>query len=156
MEQNKEAISLLKVLSQGSTQKSRDLIKSYGKGDAMNYADLEVKLADLYRTAPDKVEIEKQFAAIHPHSEFIMKYMLPQAISNLEGEKNEDATVLVDENKSNCNGTSCPCKSSAEGKEEVKADKKDIPINTIHHTMIGAIAIVAIFGLFLHYSNKNK
>lgn len=150
---NKEAISLLKVLSQGATKQSRDLLKSHGKGDAINYVDLEGKLAELYRDAPDKVEIEKQFAAIHPHSEFIIKYMLPDAIAHFEGEKNTDAEVLINENKSNCTGGVCTCnKSSVVGEKEIKAEIK--PNNTMHLTIIGCVTIVAVFGLFLHYSKK--
>lgn len=148
---NKEAISLLKVLAQGSTDKSRALLKAHGKGDAMNYTDLEAKLADLYRSAPDKIEIEKEFVAIHPHTEFILKYNKPQppiieAGLPLDGKKEEE--------KASCEGTSCNChKSSADGKNQVEVQKVTVPHNN-ENVIIAAIAIVAVFGLFLHYSKR--
>ena len=147
---NKEAISLLKVLAQGSTDKARELLKSHGKGDAMNYADLEAKLAELYRTAPDKIEIEKEFVAIHPHTEFILKYNQPkptivESALPLDGEKEE---------KANCDGTSCPCKSSAEGKKEVEIQKVEVPKNNLPIITIGMVAIVGIFALYLHHNKR--
>ncbi len=144
---NKEAISLLKVLAQGSTDKSRALLKAHGKGDALNYTDLEAKLADLYRTAPDKIEIEKEFVNIHPHTEFILKYNQPKPL-NIEA--GLPLTDKKEETKANCCGD---CKSSADGAKEIDIQKVHVPPNNAN-VIIGVIGIVAVFGLFLHYSKK--
>ncbi len=142
----REAISLLRVLAQGSTDKARALIKAHGKGDAKDYADLEMKLAELYRTAPDKIEIEKEFVKIHPHTEFILKYNQPEHPIKIEA-------VATEEKKANCDGGTCSCgKSSVEGKAEVKID--EMPKQNNNNILIASIAIVAVFALYLHHTKN--
>ena len=143
----KEAISLLRVLAQGSTDKSRELVKAHGLGDAKSYSDLEEKLAQVYKNAPDKVEIEKEFVRIHPHTEFILKYNqpAPQIIEKIT------PIVGADEKKANCDG--CSLKSAADGKNEIQIDKMPVQVN---HTpmVIGAVAIVAVIALYLHHNKR--
>ena len=100
-----QEITLMTVLANEATGPSRKLLKKYGQPDAKNYQDLEVKLAQLYFNTKDKVELEKQLAAIHPHKNWILKNVQPviEEISNQE---------QVEEVKSNAIGDDmCPqCK----------------------------------------------
>ena len=68
--------TLLSVLSSGSTPEARKLLKGYTGEDAISEVDLEQKLANLYSTSNAKLDLEKEFALIHPHKEFIMKYCI--------------------------------------------------------------------------------
>ena len=74
----KKRITLLGVIANGSTSEARKLLKKYDEQDAVNHEDLEFKLTKLYSKAPDKIELEKELANIHPHKEFIMKYNSPK------------------------------------------------------------------------------
>lgn len=69
----KQDISLMTLLANEATKPARKLLKAYNKPDATDYEDLETKLAELYYSVPDKVQIEREFAAIHPHKEWILK-----------------------------------------------------------------------------------
>ena len=53
------------LLANESTSDSRKLLKKYNKADAINTADLEVKLAELYYSVPDKIVLEREMAEIH-------------------------------------------------------------------------------------------
>ena len=135
-EKEKPSISFLKVLAQGSSDKARDLLKKYGRGDAANYKDLEEKLAKLYQTHPDKIELEKEFIEIHPHKEFLKKYDTPMAdqystkIELKEPEQKSDKFNTKDGNGNNY-------------------------IAPILIVSIASVAIVGIVGLLLYY-HKNK
>jgi hypothetical protein len=97
-----QEITLMTVLANEATGPSRQLLKKYGQSDAKNYQDLEIKLAQLYFNTKDKVELEKQLAAIHPHKNWILKNVKPviEEISKQE---------QVEEVKSNaCGRCMCP------------------------------------------------
>jgi hypothetical protein len=70
--------TLLSVLANGSWDSARDLLKKHSGQDATDPKDLEVKLARVYALSPRKYEIEKEFASIHPHKDFILKYNTPK------------------------------------------------------------------------------
>ncbi len=61
------------LLAQEATENSRKLLKKYNMPDAKNYSDLEAKLAELYFATPDKLQLEKDIANIHPHKDWILK-----------------------------------------------------------------------------------
>ena len=52
------------------------MLKKYTGEDAFSENDLEDKLAKLYSTSNTKLDLEKEFAVIHPHKEFILKYCM--------------------------------------------------------------------------------
>ncbi len=135
--QPKPNIPLLELLAINATGPSRLLLKKHGKEDAKGYEDLRDKLADLYQSEKDKIAIEKEFAEIHPHKEFILKYLAPKV------------TVNVPEPTASCEGNpNCNCDktSSADGLKET-TDK----ITRDTNFMIAAVAIVGIVGLvFVH------
>jgi hypothetical protein len=72
--QKKKIDGLLSLLANESTEKSRGLLKKYNQPDAKNHMDLELKLANLYKTSADKKLMDKEFCEIHPHKDFILKY----------------------------------------------------------------------------------
>ena len=113
-------ITIMGLLAECSTDDAKRLLRKYGLPDAKNKQDLELKLATLYKKCDDKKQLEKDFAEIHPHKEFMKKYLLPAPIVKTEVVV-EDITpaqnVTVEstqmpEKVSNCDGTSCNCNSS--------------------------------------------
>lgn len=73
-----EYATLLSVLANASTDKARNLLKKHTGLKATDVKDLEIKLAKLYASSPSKIDLEKEFAEIHPHKEFILKYNKPK------------------------------------------------------------------------------
>lgn len=73
--------TLLSVLANGSWDSARELLKKHSGQDATDTKDLEVKLARVYALSPRKYEIEKEFADIHPHKDFILKYNQPKLLN---------------------------------------------------------------------------
>ena len=60
MEAKKKKIDgLLSLLANESTADSRRLLRKYGMDDAKNHRDLELKLAELYKNASDKIQMDK-------------------------------------------------------------------------------------------------
>jgi len=78
--QKKEYKTLLSVLANGSTDNARKLLKKHSGEDAKDTKDLELKLAKMYAYSPKKIDIEKEFAQIHPHKDFILKYLAPKPV----------------------------------------------------------------------------
>jgi len=70
-------ITIMGLLAECSTDDARKLLKKYGLPEARNTQELEFQLAKLYKTCDDKKQLERDFAEIHPHKEFLKKYLLP-------------------------------------------------------------------------------
>lgn len=85
--------TLLSVLANGSWDSASDLLKKHSGQDATDPKDLEVKLARVYALSPRKYEIEKEFASIHPHKDFILKYNTPKVEKIEEAPKSPLAEV---------------------------------------------------------------
>lgn len=96
----KKRITLLGVIANGSTSEARKLLKKYDQPDATNHEDLEYKLTKLYYNTPDKLQIEKELAEIHPHKEFILKYNAPEP-------KKEE--TIISEKFSTSQASGCRC-----------------------------------------------
>lgn len=138
----KPTIPLMELLAFNSSIPARKLLRKYGKEDAIGYKDLQLKLEDLYSSLQDKLELEKELAEIHPHKDFILKYLTPEpAITK----------ITVAEPQSACEGKpDCDCKkSSAEG---IVAPEPLKPFNT--DFLISSVAIVAIVGLVIYSTKK--
>jgi hypothetical protein len=165
----KKEISLLTLLANESTDGSRKILKKYNKSDAVNHKDLESKLAELYFSTVDKVELEKEMAKIHPHREWLIKYEVVKVEDDKkEPEKKEivlkeeikieqvTPDVKVIETKSKAEGDyECPClkklmelqeqKSNANGDE----DKKTKDNQTIL-AILGVVGIIAVLGVVIN------
>lgn len=147
-----QEITLMTVLANEATGPSRQLLKKYGQPDAKNYQDLEIKLAQLYFNTKDKVELEKQLAAIHPHKNWILKNVQPvlEEISKQE---------QIEEVKSNATGDNiCPqCNKKnreldflyAEGPQQpiAKSDLNMLIVPVVLLAMVGLTYIVVLKGI---------
>ena len=100
----KKDITLMTVLAYESTADAQKLLKKYGREPAKGYTDLEVKLANLYFDTPDKVQLEKELAEIHPHKKWLLDNITPlvtiekQEIS-IEAKPNEQSQKEIEELK---------------------------------------------------------
>jgi hypothetical protein len=112
-------ITIMGLLAECSTDDAKQLLKKYGLPDAKNKEDLELKLATLYKKCVDKKQLEKDFAEIHPHKEFMKKYLLsiPLAKEVVVEDLTPPTSLTVEsvatpEIVSNCDGKTCTCNSS--------------------------------------------
>lgn len=159
MEQQKKKIDgLLSLLANEATSDSRKLLVKYNKPDAKNTRDLELKLADLYKNADDKIEMDREFCNIHPHKNFIVKYtkitqpsetnvIAPHGVTLTEDKvKDILKSYINDGNFSNCEGNpNCSCnKSSFAGYNESFGTPIANNTNTIALTIVGIVAILGI------------
>lgn len=158
--------TLLSALAYGSPEDSQNLVIKYGGEKAKDYEELEFKLAQIYSKTPDKLEIEKEFASIHPHSKFILKYLSPkkennplepmsEKIINTSEGSNLVKNILVHDGYENADGQQnhcqcCKCNksSNADGVSTTTEQKK---INFDSLVLFGIIAIVGIVAI-----TKNK
>lgn len=148
----KEYKTLLSALAFGSTDEAQKILVENGLKEADSYEELEYNLAKLYSNAIDKIKIEKQFAEIHPHAKFILKYLSPKVEPKTEDEREvrqEDIQTMetettpptIVEMSSNASGKSdCGC-SSAEGTVQTQ--------HTIDYNALALVSIVAIVGLVI-------
>ena len=168
--------TLLSTLANGATSDSRRLLIAKTGKDARNTQDLTARLAKLYADSEDKIEIEKLFAAMHPHKDFILKYSAPKKVQEVK----ETTTIALPLNaieESNqakqgehahekyvhntalyrpaCQCHECNMKvlSSADGSSSSSTGSPD---KAHVYLIAGSIAIVAILGLIvIHKHGKH-
>ena len=131
------------LLANEATADSRKILKKYGKADAKSCGDLEVKLAELYYSAPDKKMLEKELADIHPHTKWILKNY-PQTTIKEQAEKD---ISNIEEGKAEVLSNACGC-SSFDGKlgaVETAAPATQRQFTPIDY--IGMISALAVIGL---------
>jgi len=160
----KPHIPLLELLAINNTQKARELLQKYGKEDALSYADLEDKLAQLYATSKDKVELEMSFAEIHPHKDFILKYLAPSKIqtkviipeNHASADANDDNDMS--EQQSSCEGNpNCNCnKKSSFDNNEAIVQRVPAQVRQLNSSeLVAIVGIVALVGFaYLHHSKQ--
>jgi hypothetical protein len=151
----KEYKTLLSALAFGSTDEAQKILSDNGIKESDSYEELEYNLAKLYSNATDKLAIEKQFAEIHPHAKFILKYLSPKTEVKKEKEvRQEDVQTMeteltppkIVEMSSNANGScGCGCTgacSSAEGTVAIQQNKID-------YNALALVSVVAIVGIVM-------
>lgn len=147
------------LLAECSTDQARNLLKKYGMPPAKNKAELELALANLYKTTDDKKQLEKDFAEIHPHKDFLKKYLTPRTTEKKEIKVEEvkaeqvtpttTTTAIMPEIQSNCNGNcSCGC-SNFSGADQLKMAEKTNNIDKDKIIVYGMFGIVSILALVL-------
>ena len=158
---NLQYATLLSVLAQGSTDGARSILKKYSGQDAKDLTDLEIKLANMYSNSPKKIDIEKDFADIHPHKDFILKYLSPKEVDKQVPMNNEAENKIVamatDSKTSSCEGNcNCGChKSNINGDySNVGGETQNSQTSRNQVYMLGFVSIVAIFGMALIYKQK--
>jgi hypothetical protein len=122
----KKEITLMTLLANEATADARKLLKKYKKADATDCADLEIKLAQLYFDTPDKIEIEKDLAEIHPHKNWLLKRtkaeeVKPEVVVDIQKTSSADAE---------CSDPNCP----VHGKCRSMSNADDIPTNPYYQT----------------------
>lgn len=141
------------LLANCSTDEARALLKKYGYPDAKNRSELEVQLAKLYKEADDKRQVEKDFAQIHPHKEFISRYIFSAPKETTTVETVEEISTLpipqsVSEVKSGMDESkSCACGcSNFEGTSNATGNSTVRPENDklIIYSMFGIVSILAL------------
>jgi hypothetical protein len=165
---NKREITLMTLLANEATADSRKLLKKYNVADAKNCADLEIKLAKLYFDTPDKLAIEKEFAEIHPHKNWVLKRTKVEEV---------EKPIVVEEPqiKSNADGG---CKCCCYGRRDIfdvsnfdnnmntnvskVQDNSDISLKAdynkmlIYQTIVPIIGLVAVVGFMAFLLKSNK
>jgi hypothetical protein len=145
----KEYKTLLSALAFGSTDEAQKILSENGMKEADTYEELEYNLAKLYSNATDKIKIEKQFAEIHPHSKFILKYLSPKVEPDAKEVRQEDIQTMetevtppkIVELTSNASG-GCGC-SGADGITTTPQQNK------IDYNALALVSIVAIVGIVM-------
>jgi hypothetical protein len=148
----KEYKSLLSALAYGSTDNAQKILLDSGEKKADSYEELEFKLAKLYSAATDKISLEKQFAEIHPHSKFILRYLCPPKKEeqkkevreeDIQTDKTELAPPTIVEMSSNASGE-CQCAACQANVNSSFGVNNNSKINL---QMLCLVSIVAIVGL---------
>lgn len=145
---HKKGEFLMSVLSNGSTDQALRLLKEKTGEIAENEKDLEYKLSKMYINSPDKMAIEKQLASIHPHKEFILKYLAPKIEKPTESNKIEEVNNIQEIQKM----------ASAEGalvSQPVMSDSNK-NIATIAIFTIGTIGMIGLVMTLAMMINNKK
>lgn len=139
---SKQYKTLISTLANGSTDEARALVIENTGSDAKNINDLQSKLASVWSNSTDKPKIEKAFAEIHPHKDFILKYVGPKEaapIKELAPVEPAPKVVTMDAHSS-AEGI-CNTEKMTGFSGTVESPKSD----TI--AIIGILALVSIVGL---------
>lgn len=152
---NKEYKTLLSLIANFNPEEANILLKENTGESAKNVKELEFKLARMYAVSTSKPELEKKFADMHPHKEFIEKYIVPKKVDLPKEEPKKDEVVIVSDNKIPADGVcNCNCQkhSNIDGANVVTKDGYD---KNLAFVVVGAVSVVAIFSIFA-YIQKNK
>jgi len=120
---SKPEITLMTLLAYEATDDAQKLLKKYTKQTAKNYADLEVKLGELYVKADDKLKLEKEMAKIHPHKKWIFQRSEP--VVTVEAKKTEIIAEPIKEEKIPAMTLEEQTKQMQEFKEDLKKVLKE-------------------------------
>ena len=159
------------LLANEATADSRKLLKKYNKADAKDCSDLEVKLAQLYFDTPDKLAIEKDFAEIHPHKNWLLKrtkveeVLKPEVVEVAKNTSNADG---------NCNNPNCPvhgCCSGVSNFDDISvnpyrrslSEREYVQNENIEYSKqnpflmaVPLIGIIAVVGIVFYVLSSNK
>jgi len=164
----REYKTLLSVLAHGSTPQARALLIENTGQDANNTIDLERKLAQMYFGSTSKIDIERAFALMHPHKDFILKYVQPKQVTPMQKELPAGAIPLNAENlvpfkqvelSSPKETTSCGCGcggnySNASGGGSSNG-ANNLNQSVVIISLVSVVAMVSVIGVIL-YLKSNK
>lgn len=146
--QNKKDITLMTLLAYESTPEARVLLQKHGYDDAKSYGDLEVKLAQLYFDSPNKLEIEKELADIHPHKSWLLR--VTKEIEPVKEEKIEAKAEIITPPTPNMINE---LKSNADGTIQSNEDSHKMMLNYVG--LIGVIGVTLAI-TFIGFKMVNK
>ncbi len=150
VKKKKSVSGLLSTLAITAPEDSRALLKANGIN---NYSNIEGGLASLWARSDDKRAVEKAFASIHPHREFILKYNPPPEPKVIIKEADRET---LNENLSSCSGDkTCNCenKSGVDGSSQaVLQSPQPIHISSDTLAILAVVSVVAMVALVIHKS----
>lgn len=137
------------LLANDATSDARKILKKYGKPDAQDHEDLEVKLSQLYIETQDKRALEKDMADIHPHKKWLLKYVAPPVeVVKKEEVKIEAIPEPIKEVVKQCGCPRCMnfegYHSSFEGTTNTSPTKDN---TTVIIAALGIVGIIAILSM---------
>jgi hypothetical protein len=146
----KEYKTLLSALAFGATDEAQKILATNGMKESNTYEELEYNLAKLYANSTDKISLEKEFAKIHPHSKFILKYLAPK-VPTVDKQELDEGNVEYEntppkivEMTSSANGScSCGCSSCSSAEGTIQTPQK------IDYNVLALVSVVAIVGLVI-------
>ena len=152
---DRKDITLMTILANEATADSRKLLKKYNRPDATNHSDLEQKLAELYFNTSDKVQLEKEMAAIHPHRKWLQKYIEPTTevseskIKETSGCVDGDCCESCRQQRRAMNRASCPCALNRGWEQMSNADGNTVTKQSETRTFqpMEAVVPIALFGI---------
>ena len=151
---DRKDITLMTILANEATAESRKLLNKYGKPDAKSHGDLEQKLAELYFNTTDKVQIEREMAAIHPPRKWLEKYIEPKVeivetkveeTSDADGCKCDCGCPYCRQQRRMMNRSTCPCTMNRNWEQMSNADGSVQKTNS-NNDMQGTINLVLVAG----------
>jgi hypothetical protein len=154
-------ITIMELLAVNCTAKSRALLDKYGVEKPKNYDDLQSKLVDLYKNCQDKKQLEKEFAEIHPHKEWIIDYVAPAPTKpeiKVEAVKTEPVTRVLDDGYYNAYGPNnqrhlCACGCGGHS-NFLGANTRNESNKVDPNMVIGILALMTFAGLVLYTQKR--
>jgi hypothetical protein len=170
----KRELTLMTLLANEATKESRSLLKKYKRPDAKGYNDLELKLAELYTSMPDKFALEKEMAEIHPHKNWLLRRLELDKPKEIKAEKVEVETIKqMPTTPSNvCLNPYCPIHGSipmceysnasgaknpftSEGKPNTQQSSETQSVRNVSD-YAGLVAVIAMIGITFYVITKDK
>ncbi len=137
--------SLISTLATEAPDDSKALLSANG---IKEFSNLQGKLAQFWGNSDDKIGVEKAFAAIHPHKDFILKYNKPEPTVIVKEAERE----TLNEDISSCDGNpDCDCEKKS-GVDGVQNTTQPIQIKDNSLAILALIGIIGIFALVIHKS----
>ncbi len=165
MAKKRKDIDLLMLLSNEAVPECQKILSKHGKKPATDASDMYNKLKAIY-FSPDanKLELDKNFAEIHPHKKWLIRTLdlvdkssIPKIQETIKVEEkpvskdiSSSANGVVN---SRCNCPNCTNQySNANGLNESLIAMRSM--YNSNKEIIGMIALVAVIGLTFHFVNK--
>lgn len=150
--------SLLSVLTITNPDACKDILERYSDCDAskiQSIKELQQRLARAYAVSSYKVDIDKEFASIHPHKDFILKYLAPKQEEFQV--KNEPVVIQTDSTAKEENKPDCPCKKKQQAGGYSNIEGDSLPFNKNNEIVspgaifaLSLVGVVAIVGMVLY------
>ncbi len=162
----KQKDMLLTVLAFQAPKESVKLLMKHNPNVKIrNYEQIEYELGNLYVNSTDKVGLEKEFAQIHPHRDWLLKYIaVPTKMSVVADEvKIEDVPAPIQKEQAKqliqeySNFDSAAPKSNVTNNQDQNNNQNNQKSHISEGVLIiGVLSIVAVIGLIsMHHSHNS-
>jgi hypothetical protein len=152
----KKEIPLLTLLANESTHNSRKLLEKYKKDTGVNHVDLENKLANLYETTKDKATLEKEFAEIHPHRDFIINALDLVPKQDIQISETIKKEIVAEPKKQEISVSYGNADGASESTiEEVKPVSKQLQKEIVVIGVVGVVALAALSITVIYLTKKS-